>query len=60
LPDQRSGTIVTDRLVEQFAPNKSSLSWFALYIAARSTWPIVLHRPPMLSAVPGSKPCRSR
>src|SRR5436305_10205249 len=36
LPDQRSGTIVTARPDEQLAPNKPSLSRFALYIAARS------------------------
>ena len=41
LPDQRSGTIVTARPDEQFAPNKPSFSRFALYIAARSPDPIV-------------------
>src|SRR5262249_4272310 len=36
LPDQRSGTSVTARPDEQFAPNKPILSLFALYIAMRS------------------------
>src|SRR5258708_36576999 len=40
LPDQRSGTSVTARPEEQFAPNRPSLSLFALYIAARSPLPI--------------------
>ena len=35
MPDQRYGTIVTARPEEQFAPNRPSLSRFALYIAAR-------------------------
>src|SRR6266478_5148535 len=41
LPDQRSGTRVTARPDEQFAPNRPSLSRFALYIAARSPLAIV-------------------
>src|SRR5437588_6535795 len=36
LPDQRSGTSVTARPDEQFAPNKPILSLFKLYIAIRS------------------------
>src|SRR5262245_26270456 len=36
LPDQRSGTSVTARPDEQFAPNKPILSLFELYIAMRS------------------------
>src|SRR4051812_47413155 len=41
LPDQRSGTVVIARPEEQFAPNRPSLSRFALPIAARSPCPTV-------------------
>src|ERR1700686_4830330 len=40
LPDQRSGTRVTARPEEQFAPKRPSLSLFALPIAARRELPM--------------------
>src|SRR5579862_5532771 len=60
LPDQRSGTRVTARPEEQLAPNRPSLSLFALYIAARSAAPIMRS----IAASPGTprnwaKPCRN-
>ena len=36
LPDQRSGTVVTARPDEQFAPNSPSLSLLALCMAMRA------------------------